>query len=123
MPLDWSDPLYKQATAATFAAIVVAQVANVFACRSDHLSATRLGWFSNPLILWGILTELTILALITYTPIGNEIFGTSPLPLWFFGPLVLGALALLLAEEGRKMIVNRPPRRANPGTTKIASPS
>ena len=57
--------------------------------------------------MWGIFTELIILALITYTPIGNEIFGASPLPLWIFGPLVLGALALLLAEEGRKIIVNR----------------
>lgn len=123
MPLEWSDPLYKQATTATFAAIVVAQVANVFACRSDHLSATRLGWFSNPLILWGIVMELTILALITYTPIGNEIFGTSPLPLWFFGPLVLGALTLLLAEEGRKFLINRHHRSPNSRATQIVSPS
>ena len=105
--LDWSSPLYREATTVTFAGIVFAQVANVFACRSDHLSVARLGWLTNPLILWGILTELIILALITYTPIGNEIFGTSPLPLWIFGPLVLGALALLSAEEGRKFIVNR----------------
>jgi sodium/potassium-transporting ATPase subunit alpha len=123
MPLEWSDPLYKQATTATFAAIVVAQVANVFACRSDHLSATRLGWFSNPLIRWGIVMELTILALITYTPIGNEIFGTSPLPLWFFGPLVLGALTLLLAEEGRKFLINRHHRSPNSRATQIVSPS
>ena len=106
-PLDWSSTLYKEATTVTFAGIVLAQVANVFACRSDRLSTTQLGWFSNPLILWGILTELTMLALITYTPIGNQIFGTSPLPLWIFGPLVLGALALLLAEEGRKIIASR----------------
>src|SRR6185295_15108632 len=104
---DWSDPLYKQATAATFAAIVVAQVANVFACRSDRVSLARLGWFTNPLLLWGIVIELVVLALIIYTPWGNTIFGTSPLPLWIFGPLVLGALALSLAEEGRKIIVNR----------------
>ena len=91
----------------TFAGIVFAQVANVFACRSDRLSVTKLGWFTNPLILWGILTELTILTLISYTRLGNEIFGTSPLPLWIFGPLALGALVLLLAEEGRKIIANR----------------
>jgi sodium/potassium-transporting ATPase subunit alpha len=106
-PLEWSDPLYKQATAATFAAIVVAQVANVFACRSDQVSLSRLGWFSNPLLLWGIATELVVLGLILYTPWGNVIFGTSPLPAWIFGPLLLGAMALLLAEEGRKVIVKR----------------
>ena len=105
--LDWSSPLYKEATTVTFAGIVLAQVANVFACRSDRLSVARLGWFTNPFILWGILTELTILGLIAYTPTGNEIFGTRPLPLWIFGPLALGALMLLLADEGRKMVVNR----------------
>jgi sodium/potassium-transporting ATPase subunit alpha len=114
--LDWSSPLYKEATTVTFAGIVLAQVANVLACRSDRLSITRLGWFTNPLILWGILTELTILVLITYTPIGNDIFGSSPLPLWIFGPLVLGALALLFAEEGRKFIVNRHHRRIHTDT-------
>jgi len=104
--LDWSSPLYKEATTVTLAGIVLAQVANVFACRSDRLSVTKLGWFTNPLILWGIAIELTILIVIAYTPSGNSVFGTSPLPLWIFGPLALGALVLLLAEEGRKIIAN-----------------
>ncbi|TAJ24166.1 MAG: cation-transporting P-type ATPase, partial [Nitrospirae bacterium] len=37
-PLAWTDPLYRQATTMTFAAIVIAQVANVFACRSERVS-------------------------------------------------------------------------------------
>ncbi len=105
-PLNWSSPLYREATTVTFAGIVLAQVANVFACRSHRLPVYRLGWFTNPLILWGITIELTILMLITYTPIGNEIFGTSPLPVWIFGPLALGALAFLVAEGSRKIIAN-----------------
>ena len=121
MPLDWSDPLYKQATTATFAAIVVAQVANVFACRSDRVSLSRRGWFTNPLILWGIATELLVLALIIYTPWGNAIFGTNPLPAWIFGPLALGALALLFAEEGRKFIANRFTHRPAGGGTQHGS--
>jgi sodium/potassium-transporting ATPase subunit alpha len=59
------------------------------------------------LIFWGIATELVALALIIYTPWGNEIFATGPLPLWIFGPLALGALVLLFGEESRKLIVNR----------------
>jgi len=105
--LNSSSHLYREATAVTFAGIVLAQVANVFACRSERMSAFRLGIFTNPLILWGIVTELTILVLILYTPWGNAIFGTDPLPAWIFGPLVLGAIALLFAEESRKYIVNR----------------
>ena len=105
--LDWSSPLYKEATTVTFAGIVLAQIANVFSCRSDRLSVTRFGWFSNPLILWGVGIEASLLVLITYTPLGNDIFRTAPLPVWIFGPLALGALGLLFAEETRKIIVKR----------------
>ena len=106
-PLDWTDPLYRQATTVTFAAIVIAQVANVFACRSERLSVFRLGFLSNPFILWGIAVELALLALIVYTPLGNLIFGTAPLPLGAWGPLVLGATGLLFADEIRKMATAR----------------
>jgi sodium/potassium-transporting ATPase subunit alpha len=106
-PLDWTDPLYRQATTITFAAIVIAQVANVFACRSERLSVFRLGFLSNPFILWGIAVELALLALIVYTPLGNLIFGTAPLPLWAWGPLLLGAMGLLLLDEIRKIAMER----------------
>lgn len=119
--LDWSSPLYKEATTVTFAGIVLAQVANVFACRSDRLSATRSGWFSNPLILWGIAIELILLAGITYTPIGHDIFGTGPVPAWIFGPLALGALMLLLAEEARKIIASRLHPRQHSGNVQSGS--
>ncbi len=106
-PLDWTDPLYRQATTVTFAAIVIAQVANVFACRSERISVFRLGFFSNPFILWGIAVELALLALIVYTPFGNLVFGTEPLPLWAWGPLVVGAVGLLFADEIRKLVMER----------------
>ncbi len=106
-PLDWSDPLYRQATTVTFAAIVMAQVANVFACRDERISAFRLGWLSNPFILWGIAVEVGLLLLITYTPFGNQIFGTGPLPAWVWPPLAAGGIGLLLAEEFRKWLVRR----------------
>ena len=122
-PLDWSSPLYKEATTVTLAGIVLAQVINVFACRSDRNSVFQLGWFTNPLILWGVTFELSILALITYTPMGNEIFGTSPLPAWIFGPLALGALVLLFAEESRKIIVKRFTNSRAGGVTQPAGTS
>jgi sodium/potassium-transporting ATPase subunit alpha len=106
-PLEWSDPLYRQATTVTLAAIVLAQVGNVFACRSERVSAFQLGFFTNPFILWGLFVELALLALIVYTPGGNFIFGTGPLPVWAYVPLILGAIGLLLAEEIRKLVVRR----------------
>jgi sodium/potassium-transporting ATPase subunit alpha len=106
-PLAWTDPLYRQATTVTFAAIVMAQVANVFACRSERVSAFRLGFFSNPFILGGIAVELALLLLLVYTPLGHLILGTESLPAWAWGPLILGAAGLLLAEELRKFIASR----------------
>jgi sodium/potassium-transporting ATPase subunit alpha len=106
-PLDWTSPLYRQATALTFGAIVLSQVANVFACRSDRVSAFRLGFLTNPFILWGIGVELVLLALIVYTPPGNLILGTSPVPPWAWIVPVIGACCLLAADELRKLIVAR----------------
>jgi sodium/potassium-transporting ATPase subunit alpha len=106
-PLDWASPLYREATSVTLSAIVFTQVANVLACRSDRRSVFTLGRFGNPLILTGIAFELTMLLLLIYTPLGHRLFGTSGLPLWIFGPLALGALVLLAAEETRKAIANR----------------
>ena len=106
-PLAWTEPLYRQATTVTFAAIVVAQVANVFACRSEHVSAFRLGFLTNPFILLGILVELSLLLLLVYTPIGHLALGTEPLPSWTWGPLILGGAGLLLAEELRKFVMAR----------------
>ncbi len=106
-PLAWTDPLYRQATTLTFAAIVAGQVANVFACRSERVSVFRLGFLTNPFILWGIAVELTLLAVIVYTPLGNLILGTAPLPGWVWAPLIIGAVGLLLAEEVRKVIARK----------------
>jgi sodium/potassium-transporting ATPase subunit alpha len=114
--LDWSSPLLRSATTVTFAGIVLAQVANVFACRSARFSIFTIGWLTNPLIYWGIAIELTLLLMISYTPVGNNVFGTSPLPLWIFGPLIFGALGLLAFEEIRKLIVNRLLGGSSPAT-------
>ena len=66
------------------------------------MSAFRLGFFSNPFILGGIAVELALLLVLVYTPLGHLILGTEPLPAWTWGPLLLGAAGLLLAEELRK---------------------
>jgi hypothetical protein len=56
-------------------------------------------------ILLGILIELTIILLIDYTPWGNAIFGTAPIPVavWLF--TVPFALGMLMLEELRKWFV------------------
>lgn len=99
------DPVYLQATAACLSAIIVMQIANVFACRSERDSLFRFSLRGNLLICWGIFVEVSLILCIDYTPIGNAIFGTAPLPLavWLFAlPFAFGLLAL---EELRKWLV------------------
>jgi len=102
-----NDPLYLQATTACLAAIVVAQVVNVFGCRHPVLSVTRFPLASNPLLLFGVLAELVLILLIVYTPAGNAAFGTAPLG-WTPWVLMAGLAVLFgLLEELRKWLVRR----------------
>jgi len=101
------DPLYLQATTACFAAIVLTQVVNVFLCRDPARPAFSFGFASNPLILWGIALELALLAVLVYTPWGQALFGTAPLPLEVWLYVLPFAGAMLVLEEGRKFLVAR----------------
>ncbi len=104
-PLAADAALYLQATTACLSAIIVMQVVNVFLCRDDRASSFAFGSFSNPLILCGIATEVTLILLIDYTPWGNLIFGTAPLAkaVWLF--LIPCGFALFALEELRKWMV------------------
>lgn len=102
-----TDAVYLQATTACLAAIVVAQVFNLFLCRHPQRSFLRTGVGGNRLLILGIAAELAIIALIVYTPLGNRLFGTAPLAgeVWLFALALAAAMGLL--EEARKMLVRR----------------
>jgi sodium/potassium-transporting ATPase subunit alpha len=105
--LSQSDPLYLAATTACFTAIVLAQMANLFVCRHPHLATWSLPLRGNPWLLPGLASEACLLLLIVYTPWGNALVGTAPLPvavLLFAFPF---ALLLFGAEEARKALMRR----------------
>ena len=99
------DPLYMQATTACLSAIIVMQVMNVFLCRSERGSLFVRGAFSNRLILLGIIAEIALILFIDYTPWGNRLFGTMPIPLSVWLYVVPFAVGMLLIEELRKTLV------------------
>jgi calcium-translocating P-type ATPase len=105
------DPLYLQATTACLSAIVVMQIANVFLCRSDRQPLFARGLFSNKLILAGIATEIVLIALIDYTPWGNALFGTAPIPLAVWLSIIPFTLGMVALEELRKWLVRARPIR------------
>ena len=102
-----SDILYMQATTACLTAIVVTQVANVFACRSSRESLFSMGFFTNRLIFAGIAVELLLQLFIVYHPFGNKIFSTAPLSGSIWLMLIPFSFLLLLAEEMRKLIAKK----------------
>ncbi len=97
-----SDPLYRQATTACLSAIIVMQIVNVFLCRSAARSVFSVGLLGNPLIGWGVILEIALILPIAYTPWGNLVFGTAPIPgqVWLF--MLPFAVGLVVLEELRK---------------------
>jgi sodium/potassium-transporting ATPase subunit alpha len=106
-PLAGFDPLYHKAVSAFFAAVVLCQVANGLLSRARRQSLLRQGLFSNRLLLAGIMTELLLAWLIIQWPLLQTWFGTATLT-WH--ELLLGApfaLAMLLLDETRRLLVRK----------------
>jgi calcium-translocating P-type ATPase len=97
-----NDTLYQQATTACLASIIIMQIVNVFLCKTPDRTLFGSAIFSNRLILWGVILEITLILVIIYTPWGQMIFGTAPFPLsvWLF--MLPFGVAMLLLEEMRK---------------------
>ena len=115
VPHDWQfgvegikpNPLYLKGVTMMFAGIVVAQAGNVLACRTSRQSIFRTSLKTNKWIIAGIVAQLSILSLLVYVPLLQNVFGTQPLNLtdWLF--LISLALAVVFAEEIRKFFVRR----------------
>ena len=88
-----------------YAGVVMAQIGNAFACRTERNRGRFLGWFSNPTLWRGIVIEVAILlGLIYFKPLA-DLFGHTAIPpvLWvglIFFPLIIYSLDWI-----RKMLV------------------
>ncbi len=107
MQLAADDPIYIKGVTMTFAGIVVAQVGNVLACRTSRQSIFKTSLRTNKWILFGIIAQLLVLAILIYVPIMQQFFGTTALGLgdWIF--LFSLAIVVIAAEEIRKIFVRR----------------
>jgi len=100
-------PVYIAATTACLSAVIVMQVVNVYLCRSATRSVFTMGLFTNRLLVWGVIFEIALILLIVYTPVGNFLIGTTPIPVdvWLF--VVPFAFCMLLLDELRKKLILR----------------
>ena len=106
-PLAAHDPLYLQATTACLAAIVAAQVVNVFLCRHPRESAFSFSLSDNRFLLPGLTSEIGLLLLIVFSPPGQWMFSTLAFDAAFWWPIVILALCFGGLEEARKFLIRR----------------
>jgi magnesium-transporting ATPase (P-type) len=102
MTLAANSQLYAKGVTMTFAGIVVAQAGNVLACRTSKQSVFKTSLKTNKWIIFGIASQIGILALIVYVPAMQHIFTTAPLNLSDWAFLISLALIVVFAEEIRK---------------------
>ncbi len=99
--------IYRQATTVALAAIVACQIGNLFACRSEGVSAFRLNWTNNRLLWVGIGVECAALLAFIYMPFFSDVFATVPLGAGQWLLLLACPPILLVAEELRKAMFRR----------------
>ena len=97
--------VYIMATTMTFAGVVTTQVGAVMGCRTDRTSIFRIGFFTNRLVLWGIVVELTLLGILIYVPFLQPVFHTAPIGLREWVYLFAWTPVIFLLDELRKAIL------------------
>src|SRR5258707_5926626 len=71
---------YILATTVFHAGVVMAQVGNAFACRTEKARGRQLGWLRNRFLLAGVAAEMGLILLLIYVPPLAERFEHLPLP-------------------------------------------
>ena len=94
--------VYIKGVTMTFAGIVVAQVGNVFACRTSKLSVFKTKLSTNRWIVLGVVAQLSVLSFLIYVPLMQGFFGTTALGVLDWAFLASLALMVVFAEEIRK---------------------
>ncbi len=100
------DQIIRLSTTVFHAGVVMAQVGNAFACRSETARGRQLGWGRNRTLLYGVLVEaLVILGLIYIQPLATHFGHVKIPPIYWVG---LGAYAVILygLEWIRKRIIH-----------------
>jgi len=99
--------IYARGTTMTFAGIVIAQVGNVLASRTNKASIFKTSLRSNKWIWLAIASQISIISLLIYAPPMQALFGTAPLGLFEWMFLALLAAIVVFAEEIRKWFARR----------------
>ncbi|MBG6225420.1 calcium-translocating P-type ATPase [Arthrobacter sp. CAN_A2] len=95
------------ASGAAFTTVVLAQLANAFACRSESVPPWRLGWRTNPLMLKAVGVELlALLGFLFIVPVA-AMLGHAPPTVAGLLVALLSMPALLAADYWHKRLTHR----------------
>lgn len=114
MPWPMQGPDLALLSTLVFAAIVVMQMANAFACRSNPASLFRIGPLANRLLLAAVAVELLLLLAFVYLPPIAAVLGQRALAPAQWLPVLATPWLFLAAEETRKACVRWRQRRDHP---------
>jgi magnesium-transporting ATPase (P-type) len=103
--------VYVQATAMTYAGIVMGQVGASFAFRTTRRSVFSIGLLSNRFLLAGIAFEVGLLFALLYVAPLQDAFHMLPLDPAAWPLLIAWPIVVLGAEEARKALLRRRERR------------
>jgi magnesium-transporting ATPase (P-type) len=92
------------ASGTTFAVIVLMQMANAFACRSERSTIFEIGFTTNRPLVLALVAELVLLTIFLGVPPVAELLGGSwpPHQGWLFA--AFGVLVLLLVDTAAKVL-------------------
>jgi len=102
--LDQPIAVYVVATTTFHAGVVLSQVGNAFACRSETRNVRHMGWLSNRFLLLGIAIEIVLILSMIYIHPLAVAFEHRPLPPNYWLGLALFAPLLYGFERVRKSI-------------------
>lgn len=74
--------------------LVMSQLIHVFECKSETRGLFELKLFSNPYLVYAVLSSILMLLAVIYLPVMMPIFGTKPLHL--FDWMIAGGISLLV---------------------------
>ncbi|WP_239128243.1 cation-translocating P-type ATPase [Planobispora siamensis] len=94
--------LLATASGTAFAAVVLGQFANAFACRSESRWIGRLHWRDNPLLLWAVASEIVMLLAFLGLPALADLLGGTFPDAAGWALAVLAVPVMVLADTAHK---------------------
>jgi magnesium-transporting ATPase (P-type) len=92
------------ASGAAFAAVVIGQMANAYACRSATRSPWRFGWATNRLLVWAVIVEFAALAAFLLIPPVADVLDHAFPPVAGLIVALLAAPAVLAVDYVHKRV-------------------